>query len=446
MGATDAGARNTHTGLATANLRKQATMVKTITNRACAQNKSLAETFSPGTSPTYPALIDGVVQHELVSPGVQIAILEIVDETGSATIGDLAQAIPNHIDVPGAVLALASAGLLTLDFVGGILDANTVVRRATFPGPEGTDPTDGAARDVSGPQPVRARGNGAGQQIFSLPVTAFHPAILVAAASERRVLAKTPELQKPGVYILFNRDEFYVGFGKNTGARIGQGNQPIENVSSIVAITDRNDQLEAQGAKALERIMWSRLSLSGLTSTNSEPPEGPALDPQRYSELEALAGQVCLSLWHNEMLFDAISPRLALAGPVAEPGAKAPRRAFNEVPVGEILELRFCGMTALAAKQADDRWILLRGSDVRLETAPSADPSIIFKRSAFLHAGQLGLTPDGESYVALKDIVFSSGTAIAQFCCGSKGRRLSSWTPVEPDAGHDPDMSAPIAA
>lgn len=135
---------------------------------------------------------------------------------------------------------------------------------------------------------------------------------------------------------------------------------------------------------------------------------------------------------------------MALAGPQSEPGVRAPQRAFNDVPKGEILELQFCGMSALAAKQADDRWILLRGSDVRFETAPSADPSIVFKRSAFLHSGQIGLAPDGKSYIALKDILFSSGTAIAQFCCGSKGRRLSSWTPVEDE--HDPDMSALIAA
>ena len=420
-------------------------MVDSISSRAQSRRKSLADSFSLGTSPSQPALVNGLVQHELVSAGVQIAILEIVDETGSTTIGDLVRAIPGHIDVPGAVLALAGAGLLTLELNGGILDAHAIVRRNILPDPDDTDPR-GAAHDVSGPQPVPAGGKGAGRQIFSLPVTAFHPTILVAAAAERRALAKIPELQKPGVYILFNHDEFYVGFGSNTGVRVGQGNQPIDNVSSIVAITDRNDQLACKDARALERIMWSRMGLSGLTSTNGEPPEGPAIDPQRYSELEALAGQVCLALWHNEMLFDAISPRQALAGPVAEPGAKAPRRAFNEVPVGDILELQFCGMTAFAARQADDRWILLRGSDVRLETAPSADPSIIFKRSAFLHAGQLGLAPDGESYVALRDIVFSSGTAIAQFCCGSKGRRLSSWTPVDPDAGHDPDTAAPIAA
>ncbi|WP_116654983.1 hypothetical protein [Pelagibacterium sediminicola] len=419
-------------------------MVDSIFNCAQSQHKSFAESFSLGTSSTHPAIINGVVQHERVSAAIQIAILEIVDETGSATIGDLVRAIPYHIDVPGAVLALAGAGLLTLDLNGGILDTHSIVRRNAFPAPRGSDSTNGAPSGPLSPAPTGSGSNAGDRKIFSLPVPAFHPAILVAAASERRMLAKNPELQKPGVYILFNRDEFYVGYGGNTGARVGQGNQPIENVTSIVAITDRNNQLEPRDAKALERILWSRVALSGLTSTNSEAPEGPAVDPQRYSELEALAGQVCLALWHNDMLFDQISPRLALAGPQTEPGTRAPKRAFNEVPDGDVLELQFCGMTALAARQADDRWVLLRGSDVRLETAPSADPSVLFKRAAFLHSGHLGLAPDGKSYIALKDILFSSGTAIAQFCSGSKGRRLSSWTPVEGE--HDPDMSALIAA
>lgn len=119
-------------------------MVDSIFNCAQSQHKSFADSFY-GTSSTHPVLINGVVQHERVSAAIQIAILEIVDETGSATIGDLVRAIPHHIDVPGAVLALAGAGLLTLDLAGAILDANAIVRRTAFPSPDDSGPTpDGA--------------------------------------------------------------------------------------------------------------------------------------------------------------------------------------------------------------------------------------------------------------------------------------------------------------
>lgn len=58
-----------------------------------------------------------LVVHPLITPDVQVALLTAVDETGDASLGDLADAIPAHPQPISAVLALVDAGLLAIDLV-----------------------------------------------------------------------------------------------------------------------------------------------------------------------------------------------------------------------------------------------------------------------------------------------------------------------------------------
>ncbi|MGU3478578.1 hypothetical protein [Methylobacterium sp. D48H] len=66
-----------------------------------------------GTQFPHPNLVD----HPLITPDVQFALLTAVDETGDASLGDLADAIPEHPQPISAVLALVDAGLLAIDLV-----------------------------------------------------------------------------------------------------------------------------------------------------------------------------------------------------------------------------------------------------------------------------------------------------------------------------------------
>jgi hypothetical protein len=95
------------------------------------------------------------------------------------------------------------------------------------------------------------------------------------------------------------------------------------------------------------------------------------------------------------------------------------------------MELSYCGLTALAAERDDSSWLLLRGSDVRIDTLASATASASFQRAAWLHAGLLELAEDGSCYVLMRDIAFSSGSAVGHFVSGSKRFGLSAWQPVD---------------
>lgn len=80
----------------------------------CVADRNL---FSPSPqhvadqSPLHP----GIVRHPLLTPDVQVALLTAMDETGDASLTDLADAIPDHPRPISAVLAMIDAGLAEFD-------------------------------------------------------------------------------------------------------------------------------------------------------------------------------------------------------------------------------------------------------------------------------------------------------------------------------------------
>lgn len=419
-------------------------MANSSSTGAVAPGKSYPHPFQTETPP----LIDGLVQHALVSPSIQVQILSIVDATGSATIGDIVVELPNHPDPVGAIMGMVGLNILVLD-VDGVLDANTTVRRADpQPDPEaaaGPIPPTPNSRASADPIPAGNANMPAGLE--RLDVSPFQACVVAGYGAERRAFARLEDLRRPGIYGLMNATSLYVGMGSDAGLRVASGQQPVEGIDAIFVIIDANGNLTADDARVAERILWSRAKASRERAVVNGVPDGIAVDPQRYSEIDAFVAQACLALRHAGMLFISDSARATLAGPRAEPGRVAPLRPLNHIPDGEILELCFGdGLVALAVRQGEDRWTLLQGSDVRPEAVGSTNASTRYLRASWLHSGLLAASPDGRSYVVKRDLVFASGSAVSQFCCGAKGKGLAGWQPIDPDGGHDPATPALIAS
>lgn len=401
-----------------------------------------------------PLLIGGMVHHALVSPSVQVQVLSVIDVTGSATVGDIIAELPGHDDPVGAILVMVRLNILMVE-VRGILDASTLVRRAApEPDPAATEasppnlPGDvGAAAATATADAPPAMSNAVPGTLERLETARFVPDVVTGPGASRRDFYRMEALRRPGIYGLMNGTSIYIGMGSDVSARVAGGQQPIENITSIFVITDANGKLTATDAEAAERMLWSRASACCEQKLVNDVPDGAPVSAELWSELDAFVGLACLALRHRGMLFVSGSARGVMAGPRSEPGRIGPLRPVEAVPTGEVMELSFGdGLVALAVRRSETNWVLLQGSEVRAEVVASANTSVRYLRSAWLHSGLLDASPDNLSYTVKRDLSFRSGSAVAQFCTGSKGKGLSDWVPIDLDGGYDPATRALIAA
>lgn len=399
----------------------------------------------------------GLVHHPLLTATDQVSLLREIDISGSASIGSLMAVLgKGHADPVGAILALFNAGIVSADLPNGVLDEHVRFSRIGAMATDQSDRPDDGLEPVAppvAPPPSDPKDFADGvaaalpDEIERLDTATLIPNVLVGAASARRGFAALPELQRPGVYILLSQQNAYVGMGVNVGRRVASGSQPISDVDTIVTISDSTGALSEDDALVLERIIHTRVSAAKEVRLVNGTPIGAGVSPQRYAALNAMAAMACETIARHGHLFVNLSPRMVLAGPRAEAGQLAPPRPFNTPPDEEVMEVSFGdGFSALSARQSDTGWLLLRGSDIRLDTVASANASARYLRSAWLHSGVIELSPDGRSYVLSRDILFGSPSAALHFVLGSKGQGRGGWKPIDPDGGYDPDTARLIAA
>lgn len=451
-------------------------MTYTSSSGASASNKSL---FIEAQISAL-ALEAGLVRHPLVSATDQVVILREIDLVGNATVGEVMEALDGHTDPVGAIMSLIKAGIIEAALKSGILDHNAILTRAGNPFEDDPDPAapgaamaapgsrypldarggpvvwpkthDGGAPDTIEHQAVVSVSSGDGDDplpegLALLPLSPLRPRVHVGRGEARRTFASLKDLQRAGVYILLSDTSAYVGVGSVVGRRVASGAQPIEDVDTIITITDENDGLDEADAAALERLLHMRVSAAKEVRLVNGTPGGAVVTPQRYDQLNVMAGLACDALARDGHLFVNMSRRLALAGPRAERGQLAPPRLFDNPPEGEVFELSFGrNLIALAAKRDEDDWLLLAGSDIRLDTVASANASASYLRAAWLSSGLLELSDTGEHYVLTRDIAFRSGSGAMHFVLGSKGQGRGGWQPIDsefdPDAGDQGSLAA----
>ena len=393
-----------------------------------------------------PPVVGGLVQHALISASVQVTILSIVDETGSATIGDImTQLLPTHPDPAGAIAIMIRLHILCAELRNGVMDANTTVRRCEPPrspddhlekAPIKLTPSGNAEAPA-----LRSSTESRPSGLLSLEATPFSARVVVGPATQRRDFMRLGGLHRCGIYGLVSATGIYVGMGGDVGQRIATGQQAIADIETIFAITDANGGLSSEDARVCERIFWSRTESLADRRPVNKLPDGGVIDAHRYSQLDLFVTEACLALRQQGLLFTRGSVRSLFAGPRNEPGRVGPLRLANDAAPGKLHELSFgSGMVALATRETKDRWLLLRGSDVRGAAVATAGAGPSFLRAAWEHAGLLERSADGSSYVVSRDLVFGSASAAAVFVTGAKGR---GWTQIDPNDG---GMPASVAA
>lgn len=267
-------------------------------------------------------------------------------------------------------------------------------------------------------------------ELVHIPAMIHKPFIIVGKGQDRAAFGRTGLLDAPGVYVLLSGQEAYVGSSRNVSRRISAGHQHSA-IDMIVSITDEHGEMTRDDAKTVERLLWSQMHWSGeYILINGECPDGAAVTVDDFERLRMFVAEAVLALRQVGALFTVGCTRRQITGPRAEPGRLGDPRRIDEIPEGEIMELNFHGLTALAAVRDDGSWLLLRGSEVRIETVPSATASASHLRAEWLSSGILEPAHDGSCYIVRRDIVFASGSAVSHFVTGSKGKSLASWRPI----------------
>lgn len=417
-------------------------MAKTYANRGQAAVQSLS---SQSTETSLPPIIrHGLVQHPLLSGGVQIRVLAKIDASGSALVADVVTLLSGHADPIGAIFVLLDAGIIVAELKGRPMDEDTILRRPWTP--------DAPALAIDPPHDDDDGDAGASALAFPTePVGSSRPAFSPVMArldwSQRRDLGRGGFWCRPGIYLLASCQTVYVGASAELNVRAVQGSQPISQIDTLLMLADANGELDFEDALALERLMHMRLSACRDLTLANGTPDGTAIMPDRFDDLQVLAGQFALFLARESIGFAGQSSRNILAGPRMEKGFTSTLRIFDEMPKGEIHELAFnSGLQARAVHHESGDWIVLRDSEIRIETVRSANSTASYHRSALLHAGVLVPSVNGGCYLLKRDLRFPSRSAAAHFVTGSKGQGRGGWKPIDPEGGFDPNTNLLIAS
>lgn len=382
----------------------------------CSGGMSAIKSFSSSTGhSSIPApAVPGLVEHPALSPELQIGILSIIDETGSATLGDVVVNLPQPHSATAA-LALVAAGALDIEPVA-VIDANTRLKR---PAKEGEGISTHAERPVANrPLP---------DTVTPVRGATFEPEVYLIEAASLSHVRRVAQLKRPGVYVAWsNEKSAYVGTGSDIAKRVALGNH-LDAPEHVAVILDRNGNLTPEDAQIAERILHQYLEHAKAFSELNGLPIGTNVAVERYDEIRVLVANALVLLRRDGVLKINLNLRHLLAGPRSMSDSKI-------VPIpgdGVLHELDGLGVFARAVQTSKD-WILLRGSTVRRDVVPSANSSASLRRAEWLHGGIL--RDVGHAYELVSNIRFETASAAALFVSGSKGR---SWVPIGPATSRD---------
>jgi hypothetical protein len=382
--------------------------------------RNLTSNDIPTTAPA--PLIEGLVADPNLDLDSQIAILAAVDETGSASIGDLMAMLPGHPSPGQAVLALIREGALIVA-TAGLIDAHSrVKRRVTAP-----------LRQVDDAKHLAAK-----KGVQHLQIVAPEPDIFFAAGIDRSYFVQESRLRQRGIYLALYGSAVYVGRSGDTACRIAWGSHLRRNglPDRIIAAVDKHEMLDEAQARTAERLA-ARMIVKhpDLILLNKSLPAGDRLAGEPYAATERFVTAFFERIGQASLLSPVAAgqDRLGAAAPMLiepdliEPSLVEPAREGQGE--GQLFSLESCGVTAKARIEDGKFWVLA-GSQVRRDPVPSAGSAALKDRQDLLHDG--GLVLDGDHLLLTVDLAFDTPSGAANFVAGSRVKP-ELWRPmVEP--------------
>lgn len=370
--------------------------------------------------------LPGLVQHPLLCPDTQLTLLAEVDKTGSANLAALVAALPSHPRPATAALALVAAGVLAIE--PGLIDAGSRLRRAKSDTVSATTRSQASTTnavtesriDLVPSHPDNATSKGEIRTLRSTKaLPGYHdPQIFFASGARRALLGRQPQLRQPGIYLGTLAPWANVGTGSDVGKRVSKGAHlsMLGADDTIFAVIDRNDRLAVGDARVAERLLAQAVEAQGEFKLRNMMPKGEAVDSATYGRIFAFVSEAIQMLREARLAFTSGAGIALFDGEPVE--ATLDPQEDADVP-GQSYELRSCGLLARAVNR-NGEWIVLKGSEIRVEVQPSAHGSASQRRAELLHSG--GLVSEGDRYRLTQDLRFGSATGAGHFVVGCKIR------------------------
>lgn len=361
--------------------------------------------------------LPGLVQNPLIDADVQVRILERVDETGSATLGELMALLIAHPHPAQAVLCLVH--LEILDVEPGLIDASSILYRRI-------DRSRVSDKDPDSHGGVHQLEPGKGK-LHRLNFPRPTPEIFFAAWSDRAAFRKEPMLRQPGIYLALYCGTAYSGWSAYLVNRLTASNHLLQfgMPDMVIAAVDRSKILTEAQIRVSERLLAQRIDKDDvLTLANRTLPAGDHVDLAAFAQADRFVREFVHAVGRAGLAFTG------KAAPQQDPMVQADR---DEKPSDHVsrFSLSACGVHATARTQ-NKKWVVQAGSQVRSDVMISAGTTAVQQRQELL--SNHGLVSNGNHLLLTRDVVFDSAAGAARFVAGT-GYSARIWRPLPQQAG-----------
>lgn len=251
------------------------------------------------------------------------------------------------------------------------------------------------------------------------------PSVLHVRGDRRNALTQVADTCHAVYVAQFADNVAYVGYTGDPGSRVGRSSHLdlYGGMRNAFVITDASGLMTEAFARAGERIVWEILRMTGRMRMIGNLPLGEPLGDS-YPQARAFFGRALQMVAATGLMLEDIPGWRLLAGFLVSEDVFAPLSL--EPPDGILHECNIKMLRAQAVERENGEWVLLRGSHICAQPAPSAGGLLRTRIETLVYSGHLKAV-GADRYELQRDVKFSSPSGAIQFVAGSKGYGPHDW-------------------
>src|SRR6056297_2162917 len=222
------------------------------------------------------------------------------------------------------------------------------------------------------------------------------------------------ELQNPGVYLLFGKneegkDQVYIGEAENIFSRLLQQLSKKEFWNEAIAFISKDENLNKAHIRYLENGLYETALNVNRYHVNQNVPTKPSLSESDVAEMEAFMSNIKILV--NTLGHKVFEEKREIKTPQQQR-----KTAFY---------IKAARGADASGEPTSDGFVVFKGSKATLDTVKSITSNFKRFRDQLIENGTL--KKSGECYVFTEDYVFSSPSTAAVIVMGRNANGLNEW-------------------